>query len=182
MAMGAIPLLVISIDVLFKRRIANWLREIIFRPEDTQIYEARDVIYAWGIVIFAVVLVAWGLKELFWPTNVIQCQDKGLAVRLRGPFRKAFLIPWSNIVDVGAQTITDEGDVLPLLRIQVVGRDGLPDHPWGARWIEERVLGMLAQDWSEEPAEIATAISDFAVEAARRESRKRTSSIWEPEA
>ena len=44
LAMAGIPLLVISLDVLTNRRITNWLREIIFKPEDTQIYEPRDVI------------------------------------------------------------------------------------------------------------------------------------------
>lgn len=181
MAMSAIPLLVIAVDVLYKRRITNWLRDIVFRPEDTQIYESRDVIYAWGILLFALVLVSWGLKELFWPTNVIEGRDDGLAVRLRGPFRKASVIAWPNVVDISAQTMSDEGDTLPLLRIEVLGRQGLPDHPWGARWVEERTLGVLAQDWSDPPDVVATSLTEFAVAAVRREAKRRTTRLWEPE-
>ena len=175
LAIGAIPLLIISIDVLTNRRITNWLREIVFRPEDTQIYEPRDVIYAWAMLLFASVLILWGLKELFFPTKVVECRDDGLAVRLRGPFRKPDLIQWANVVDVAGGEIEDEGDVLSLLNIRVMGRTGLPDHPWGARWVEDRVLGLLAQDWSQDPAEVATGIGDYAVEAARH----RTADIWE---
>jgi len=179
LAIGAIPLLIISIDVLTNRRITNWLREIVFRPDDTQIYEPRDVIYAWAMLLFASVLIVWGLKELFFPTKVVECRDDGLAVRLRGPFRKPDLIQWANIVDVAGGEIEDEGDVLSLLNIRVSGRAGLPDHPWGARWVEDRVLGLLAQDWSQDPVDVAGGIGDYAVEAARREARHRTADIWE---
>ncbi|MCH8983189.1 MAG: hypothetical protein IH943_03685 [Acidobacteria bacterium] len=179
LAIGAIPLLIISIDVLTNRRITNWLREIVFRPDDTQIFEPRDVIYAWAMLLFASVLILWGLKELFFPTKVVECRDDGLAVRLRGPFRKPDLIRWSNVVDVAGGEIEDEGDVLSLLNIKVLGRAGLPDHPWGARWVEDRVLGLLSQDWSQDPVEVAVGIGDYAVEAARRETRHRTADIWE---
>ncbi len=179
LAIGAIPLLIISIDVLTNRRITNWLREIVFRPDDTQIFEPRDVIYAWAMLLFASVLILWGLKELFFPTKVVECRDDGLAVRLRGPFRKPDLIRWSNVVDVAGGEIEDEGDVLSLLNIKVLGRAELPDHPWGARWVEDRVLGLLSQDWSQDPVEVAVGIGDYAVEAARRETRHRTADIWE---
>ena len=94
--MGGIPLLVIAVDVLTSRRITNWLRELLFTPEDTQIYEPRDVIWAWALLFFSVFLVVWGLKELFMPTKVIEARDEGLAVKLRGPFRKPDLIPWGE--------------------------------------------------------------------------------------
>ena len=180
LAIGAIPLLVISIDVLVNRRIANWLRELVFRPEDTQIYESRDVIWAWAMLVFAGILVLWGLKELFIPTKVIECRDAGLAVKVRGPLRPPVVIPWGNVVDLTAGEIEDEGDVLPLLSIQLMGRLDLPDHPWGARWVETRVLGVLAQDWSQSPEEVARQVSDYAVDAARREAKARTASIWRP--
>ena len=178
LAIGAIPLLVISLDVLVNRRIANWLRELVFRPEDTQIYESRDVIWAWVMLLFAGTLILWGLKELFFPTKVIECREKGLAVKLRGPFRSPNVIAWSNIVDIGAGEIEDEGDVLPLLSIQLFGRLDLPDHPWGARWVESRVLGVLAQDWSESPEGVAKRVSEFAVSAARREAKARVGRTW----
>ena len=180
LAIGAIPLLVISIDVLVNRRIADWLRELVFLPEDTQIYESRDVIWAWAMLLFAGILIFWGLKELFLPTKVIECRDKGLAVKVRGPLRPHDVIPWGNIVDLTAGEIEDEGDLLPLLSIQLINRLDLPDHPWGARWVENRVLGVLAQDWSQSPEEVAQQVSDYAVDAVRREARTRAASIWRP--
>ncbi len=180
LALGAIPFLVISIDVLTNRRITNRLRELIFRPEDTQIYEPRDVIWAWAMLLFAGILILWGLKELFLPTKVIECRDEGLAIKLRGPLRAHDVIPWSDIADLAGGEIEDEGDVLPMLHVKLLGRLDLPDHPWGARWVDTRVLGVLAQDWSAAPDAVARQISDYAVEVARREAKARTTRIWDP--
>jgi hypothetical protein len=180
LAMGGIPLLVIAVDVLTSRRITNWLRELIFTPQDTQIYEPRDVIWAWALLLFSVFLVLWGLKELFMPTKVIEAREEGLAVRLRGPFRQPDLIPWGNIVDIEPGEILDEGDVLVLLQIELYSRGWLPEHPWGARWVETRTLGLLAEDWSIAPARAAEQLGQYAVEAAQRETRPQTARIPDP--
>ncbi len=172
MALAGIPLLVISLDVLTNRRITNWLREIIFRPEDTQIYEPRDVIWAWAMALFAGFIVLWGLKELFLPTRVVECRYDGLALKVNGPFRQSSLIEWADIDDVFGAEIEDEGDRLPLLMVRVLDREGLPDQPWGARWVHHDELGVLAQDWPRDPGEIAREIIEFAVEMARSETRE----------
>ena len=117
LAIGAIPLLVVSFDVLTKRRITDWLRGIIFAPADTQIYEPRDVIWAWAMLIFSIAVVVWGLKELFVPTKVIECLDRGLALKLRGPFRAADVVPWPDMVSVRSGTIEDDGERLPVLMV-----------------------------------------------------------------
>jgi hypothetical protein len=172
MAMGGIPLLVISLDVLTARRITRWLTELMFRPEDVQIFEPRDVIFAWVMLGFGAVAVIWGLKELFMPTKVVECHDQGLAVHINGPFQGPSLIPWKNIKDVGGADIDDEGDHIPLLIISVFNREELPDNPWGARWVAELELGIMAQDWDEDPQDVAARIADYAVEAVRRERRE----------
>jgi hypothetical protein len=179
MAMGGIPLLIISLDVLTERRITRWLTDLIFRPEDVQIYEPRDVIYAWAMLLFGGFLVVWGLKELFLPTKVVECRDDGLAVRINGPLRGPSLIPWNNIRDVGGAEIDDEGDMVPLLVVSVFGRENLPDNPWGARWVEERELGVMAQDWQEDPDLVAEQIADYAVDAVKRHKRERTARLWQ---
>jgi len=173
MAMAGIPLLVISLDVLTNRRITNWLREIVFRPEDTQIYEPRDVIWAWVMALFAGFIVLWGLKELFVPTKIIECRDEGLALKISGPFRQPSLILWEDIDDVTGGVIHDEGDVVHLLLITVLSREGLPETPWGARWVEGDKLGVLAEDWSEDPSDVADKIVDCAVAMARKTTRDR---------
>lgn len=180
LAIGGIPILVIAVDVLTNRRITNWLREMVFNPNDTQIYEPRDVIWAWAMLFFSGFLVLWGLKELFVPTKVIEGRDEGLAVRLRGPFMRPDIIPWGTVIDIEAGEIIDEGDILILLRIELATRGDLSEHPWGARWVETRVLGVLAQDWSTPPAEVAAQLSRYAVDAARREATARTARLWNP--
>ncbi len=178
MAMGGIPLLVISLDVLTERRITRWLTDLIFRPEDVQIYEPRDVIFAWVMFLFGTLLVVWGLKELFVPTKVIECRDEGLAVKINGPFRGPSLIPWNNIRDVGGTDVDDDGDLIPLLVVSVFDRDDLPRNPWGARWVTKRELGIMAQDWEEDPQRAAESIADYAVDAVERERRHTTAKLW----
>jgi hypothetical protein len=171
--MAGIPLLIISLDVLTNRRITNWLREIVFRPEDTQIYEPRDVIFAWAMVLFAGFLVLWGLKELFAPTRVVECRPEGLALKVNGPFRPASVVPWADIDDVSASETVDEGTEVPLLSVRVLDRGDLPDHPWGARWVGKTELGVLAEDWSQDPAKVASRVVDYAVETAREQTREK---------
>lgn len=180
LALGGIPLLVIAVDVLTNRRITNLLREMLFRPDDTQLYEPRDVIYAWGMLIFGGLLVLWGLKELFYPTKVVECRRDGIAIRLSGPLRGPDIIPWGLLRDLGPGQIDDEGEILPILKIEVFSRGELPSHPWGARWLESNVLGVLTQDWADSPEESTRKITEFAVEVAREERRQRTKGVWEP--
>lgn len=182
MAMGGIPLLVISLDVLTQRRITRWLTELMFRPEDVQIFEPRDVIFAWVMFLFGAFLVTWGLKELFLPTKVIECRDEGLAVRLEGPHRGPSLISWDNIRDVGGADIDDDGDLIPLLIVSVFERDALPDNPWGARWVAERELGIMAQDFDADPQDVAERIAEYAVDVVERKKRQATSSLWQDDA
>ncbi|HEY7824983.1 MAG TPA: hypothetical protein VIG24_19240, partial [Acidimicrobiia bacterium] len=165
--------------VLTERRITRWLTDLIFRPEDVQIYEPRDVIFAWVMFLFGALLVVWGLKELFVPTKVIECRDEGLAIQINGPFRRPCLIPWNNIRDVGATDVDDEGDLVPLLVVSVFDREGLPRNPWGARWVTESELGILAQDWEENPQRAAERIADYAVDAVEREKRHTTARLWQ---
>ena len=179
MAMGGIPLLVIALDVLTERRITRWLTDLVFRPEDVQIYEPRDVIFAWVMLLFGALFVGWGLKELFMATKVVECREEGLALKINGPFRGPSVIVWDNVRDVGGADIDDEGDLVPLLVVTVFTREGLPDNPWGARWVEERALGLMAQDWGEDPQEVAERIADFAVDAAKRKKREATAKLWQ---
>lgn len=179
MALGGIPLLIISLDVLTERRITRWLTDLIFRPEDVQIFEPRDVIYAWVMLIFGLIFVGWGLKELFVPTKVLECTDEGLVLRINGFFRPPVTIPWSNISDVGGAQIDDDGDLMPLFVVGVFDRSDLPENPWGARWVNERDLGVLASDWGEDAEFVADRVADYAVDAAKRERREATSNLWQ---
>lgn len=178
MALGGIPLLVISLDVLTNRRLTNRLREMLFRPEATQIFEPRDVIWAWAMLLFSLFVIFWGLKELFVPTRVIECNPDGLSARLLGPFRKPTLIPWSQIVDVRGTIVVDEGKKVPMLEIEMTSGEGVPENPWGARWKADRVLTVLGEDWIDTPQHVATQIADYAVENARNASREAVASIW----
>ena len=173
LAMGSIPLIVLSIDIVWNRELTNRLREVIFRPEDTQIFEPRDEIYAWALILFTAGIIGWTLKELFLPTKLIECREEGLAVKLRGPMKGLDLLVWESISDVVGGEIDDEGDRIPVLNIMLFERGDLPAHPWGARWVGESQLAVLGEDWAETPDEVANQIADCAVEIARKRHRAK---------
>lgn len=179
MAMAGIPLLIISLDVLTQRRITRWLTDLIFRPEDVQIYEPRDVIFAWVMLLFSAFLVLWGLRELFVPTKVVECREDGLALKINGPFRPPSIVEWDNIKDVGGADIEDEGDLVPLFVVGVFDRKGLPDNPWGARWVEDDELGVLAEDWSDDAQHVAERVADYAVAVTTARRQQTTANLWD---
>lgn len=180
LAMAAIPLLVVSLDILTSRRITNWLREMIFTPDNTQIYEPRDVIWAWAMVLFAGFLVLWGLRELFNPTKVIESTGEGVWVSVGGPFRRPDLVPWDEITAIRAGQLEDEDDSkAQVLIIAVNDPARLPDNPWGARWIAPGQLAILAEDWGQEADVVAHRLGDHARSLRQEQTRERTAPLAE---
>lgn len=146
-ALGGVPLVVLAADVLTQRRLTDALRSVLFRPEDTQIFETRDVIWSWVMLVVGVTLVVIGLKELMFPTVVVAADSDGVKLKLSGPFRGPSRVPWDGIDDIGSGTVDDEGDRLPVLWLKLVDPNLLPDQPWGARWIADDTIAVLAADW-----------------------------------
>jgi len=170
LAVAGIPLIVIGIDVLTHRRITNALREILFRPEDTQLLEPRDLIWAGVLLAVGIAITAFGLKELLLPTTVLKADLEGLSIKVAGPARPLSKIPWDSIDDIGSATIEDEGDLLTVFWVRGMTREVFPPRPWGARWMDERTLAFLANDWELTPPETARAVTEIALAAARDQS------------
>lgn len=168
-SLAGVPLVVIAVDVLTRRRLTNALREVLFRPEDTQIFEPRDVIWAWIMLACGLVLVGVGLKELMFPTAVVEADAAGLRLRLSGPLRPPTTLSWEQIDDIGSGSVADEGDRLPVLWVRVFDPEVFPDQPWGARWIDESTIAVLASDWDRTAVRGAEEITLLALEAARAE-------------
>ena len=182
LAMGGIPLLVIAVDVLTSRRITNWLRELMFTPEDTQIYEPRDVIWAWALLFFSVFLVLWGLKELFMPTKVIEAREDGLADQAPWTVPPSRSHPLGQHRGHRARRDPGRGGCVAFSsRSSWRAAGSCPSTPGGrAGWRGQRTLGLLAQDWSITPARAAEQLGQFAVEAAQRETRPQPERIPDP--
>jgi hypothetical protein len=166
-ALGGVPFVIVATDVLTRRRLTNALREILFRPEDTQIFEARDVIWAWVMLVCGLFVVVFGLKELMFPAVVVEASGQGLRLKVNGPLRRGRTIPWHEIDDVGSGSVDDEGDALPVLWVKVERPERLPDQPWGARWIAEDTIAVLASDWDRTAVRAAEEITELAIESAR---------------
>lgn len=179
LAIAGIPLLVVSLDVLTNRRITDWLRELIFTPENTQIYEPRDVIWAWALALFAGFLVLWGLRELFVPTRLIESADRGIWLRVGGPFRGAALVPWEEITAIRAGYLEDDDSRAEVLILAMTDPSRVVDNPWGARWIAPDQLAILAEDWGKDVSAVAQLLTDHALATAQSRTRDRTARLGE---
>ncbi len=162
-----IPLVVLSVDILTQRRLTNALRDMIFKPDDTQLFEFRDVIWAWVILLAAGSVALWALRELILPTKVVDAGEAGVRLRVSAPFRRPLFVAWSDIEDIGSATVDDEGDAFPVLWIRFADAAVVIDQPWSARWMDTRTLAIMASDWDTDPIEVAHMLTDLAVEATR---------------
>ena len=162
LALAGVPLLVIGIDLLMRRRIFAAFGSLIFT--DPAI-EPRDVI--WGVVagLLGLVFIAVGLRELVIPSPVLMADAAGLHLHLGHPLSRLVLIPWNEIDDLGAEDLDDDGSVIPVLWVTVSNPGRLPANPWGARWIEPRTIAVMAADWEQTPRSVADAASAIAIRA-----------------
>lgn len=173
----ATPLIVMAVDVLTQRRITNSLRDLLFRPDDTQLFEFRDVVWAWAILIVAGSVAIWALRELIAPTKVVSADLTGIRLQVTPPFRKPLFVAWSDVDDIGSATVEDEGDTFPVLWVRLAPIDvGLPE-PWSARWMDERTLALMGSDWETDPIEVARLLTEVALEAAAAEEEMYGSSM-----
>lgn len=162
----SIPLIVIAVDVLTQRRLTDGLRDLLFRPDDTQLFEFRDVVWAWAILVAAGGLALWSLRELIFPSKPIEADSAGLRLQVTAPFRRPLFVAWVDIDDIGSATVDDDGDLLPVLWVRFGDEAIGPASPWAARWMDDRTLALLASDWEMDPIEVAKKLADVAVATA----------------
>lgn len=165
----ATPLIVLAVDVLTQRRITNSLRDLLFRPDDTQLFEFRDVVWAWTILLVAGGVAIWALRELIVPTKVVSADLSGVRLQVTPPFRKPLFVAWSDVEDIGSATVEDEGDRFPVLWIRFADIDVGLSEPWSARWMDERTIALMGSDWETDPIDVARQLADLAIEAATSE-------------
>jgi hypothetical protein len=151
LSLAGVPLLVLGVDVLRSHRIIGYFQNLIWPNGNPEVLEARDYIWAVVLIVAGVVIAGYGVVELINPRPVLKADNDGIFLRLGHPLASASVIPWADLVDVGAEELDDEGDVIPVLWLKVSDPSRLPPRPWGARWLDSNTLAILASDW-ERPA------------------------------
>jgi hypothetical protein len=148
LALLGVPFLLIGADLFFERKLIGVFGDLVYGGEELPAFEPRDTIIAALFIIGGAALTLWGLKELVFPKKVLVADPEGVRLAVAGPFRPAVLIRWVVLTDVKYEMIDAEGDLRPALRIKVMDRTGLPDHPWGARWVGSNELLVDAIGWT----------------------------------
>jgi hypothetical protein len=165
-ALAGVPMVVIGVDVLLRRRIFGAFSSLIFTG-DPQLVEPRDVIWAAVLLVLGLIFIGFGLRELLIPTPVLMADAVGLHLHLGHPLSGLVTIPWEDVDDIGAEDLNDDGSMIPVMWVRMLSPERLPENPWGARWIEADTLAVMAADWEKTPRFVAEAAADIAVAAAQ---------------
>ncbi len=164
-----VPLIVVAVDVLFSRRLSGGLLELFYNGETLEeLFEGREQVWGAVIGLVGLAMTGLGLKELLVPKPVLATTPDGLGVKVLGPARSLFVIPWNTVHDVRGVEGSDEGDKVRLLEIEVKDPAALPGNPWGARRAAPTVLQMLANDWERPPETVADEITQYVVSLTKR--------------
>ena len=163
-ALAGVPMIVIGIDVLLRRRIFGVFSSLVFTGDPPPV-EPRDVIWAVVLLILGLIFIGFGLSELLIPRPVLVADASGLHLHLGHPLSRLVTIPWSEVDDIGAEDLDDDGSVIPVMWVRVSNPEQLPSNPWGARWIEPDTLALMAADWERNPRFVAEAAAEIAVNA-----------------
>ena len=165
-ALGGVPMVVVGVDVLLRRRIFGVIGSLVFTG-DPSLVEPRDVIWAVVLLILGTIFIGFGLRELLIPRPALLADATGLHLHLGHPLSRLVTIPWSEVDDIGAEDLNDDGSVIPVMWVRVSNAGQLPANPWGARWIEPDTLAVMAADWERTPRFVAEAAAEIAIDAAR---------------
>ncbi|MDF1597846.1 MAG: hypothetical protein P1T08_17335 [Acidimicrobiia bacterium] len=160
-ALAGVPFVVVGADFLARRRILNWLVTLVYEDRTPDAFEARDTLWAILFLLFGLVLVVVGLKELLRPRPTLIADEATTRWALRGPFRSLVEIPWEMITGWSAVVVDDAGTAVPALVLELTDRVGLPGNPWAARWQGEATLIVLTEDWEQSAQVVEAALHEL---------------------
>ena len=172
LALAGVPMVVIGVDIMLRRRIFGAISSIVF-VGDPQLVEPRDIIWAGVLLILGSIFIAFGLRELIAPKPVLVADADGLHLLLGHPFSRPVTVPWAEIAGIGAEDLDDDGSVIPVMWVRVSNPSRLPANPWGARWIEADTIAVMGADWEGTPQAVARAVARIAATARQFEAAQR---------
>lgn len=147
MAIGlvGVPLVLLVVDYVWG--IAGLFDLVIdwaYGPKDPEPFEPRDDILAALLAVTGGTMVLFALKELVAPRRLLLANTEGLRLPLSGPFGRTTEIGWLQVDDIETGPTT--------ISVNLAHAGGVPEDPWGARWVADRTL-RLSTWWWDRPAE-----------------------------
>ncbi|MXZ69706.1 MAG: hypothetical protein F4Z17_12270 [Acidimicrobiia bacterium] len=153
--------------LLFSWSPTRTVLDLIYPNQDPPGIETRDMGWATMFLIVGVILVVWTCVRLVSRRPVLRADGDGLALAVRGPFRRAVTVPWSEVDSVSATTVSDDYGDVPALLIRLVDPSRIGPNPWGARWMEPSTLSVSAPDWKQHPQRVAERLQEVGAIGAR---------------
>lgn len=148
--------------------IATWITDnlgVPFTIAELDAWEARDYILAGLYGTAGLGLVGYGLRDLLVPRKMLSATNEGVSLRLNGWFGKTSFVPWLAIDDVRPGRMSDYDEVTEVLVFTVVDRSGLPDDPWGARWIDDYTLAVPTRRWTHSAETVTQSLRELALQS-----------------
>ncbi len=184
LAVLGVPFVIFGVDILFERRLATTITDLIYPSDAVQAppFETHDLAWAWVFLIVGGAMTVWALKELIAPRRVLQGDARGIGLAVGGPFASPIRLPWSDLLGADSGTADDGAGTYPVLVLRLADPEKLPANPWGARWGEHGTLVMAAGEWDVPAAAIAERLLELATfyrEPAEVVARPRSGDRWE---
>lgn len=146
LTLAGVPFVLLGSELVFGGRLLALLGSLIY-GSDPPAPEWRDAVWGWAFLVVGGVVVAWGLKELIFPSPVLVADERRLCLAVRGPLRPPACLEWEQVVEVREVVVGEGPERSSAVSVLTNDPSLLPDHPWGARWDDGRLV-LLAGLWS----------------------------------
>ncbi len=147
--------------VLFGWLPTRRILELIYPGKEPPVLESRDHAWAWAFLIIGVLLIVWTAGRLAGRRPVVRAGAEGILLSLGGPFTRPALIPWDDVGEVSASVASGDYGTFPALDIEVADPSLVGSSPWGARWVEDGVLSISAEEWAVDSGEVAVLLVEL---------------------
>lgn len=157
--MGGVILILLALDIVWFRLLTDYFRELLFRPDDTQLFENRDVMWGWTMMVGGILMFIWAAKENASPTIWLTAQPDGLGLGVRSPGGTLLVIPWRKLSRVWVDELTEDEERYQVLRVEVNDPSLFPLSVLNGRRVSDTEIAVFTYSWNQDPGAVVELIA-----------------------